>query len=90
MVRWPCVAIESVVASRRQRMRIAVMGRKRKQPTMPPNVTDTPILKHVRLGLDPKDHQDLRVAAAEEGISMASCVKAIILEWLRERKKRKG
>lgn len=44
----------------------------------------------VRLGIDPDTHKDLRVLAAECGLSMSQYCEAVVLEAVRKRKKVKA
>lgn len=49
-------------------------------------VTTEPKAKPVRVDLDPAVHQQFRVEAAKEGVSMAAMGKRIIEEWVAKRK----
>ena len=42
--------------------------------------------KFVRLELDPRMHQDFRVKAAKEGLSMAVMAKKLVEKWVTTRK----
>lgn len=63
------------------------MARKKGEPKMPATAAE-PKLKPVRVDFDPADHHDLRVVAAEAGLSMAAFSKLVILEAVKARKKR--
>lgn len=52
--------------------------------------TMEPKTKAIRLDLPEDDHQALRVLAAKEGMSMAAYVRDLVLERVRESRKRGG
>jgi predicted HicB family RNase H-like nuclease len=62
---------------------------KKKAAKMPQ--TTEPKTKPVRLDLPPDVHRMLRIAAAEDDVSMASLARDVVAEYLRARmKKRSG
>jgi hypothetical protein len=65
------------------------MGRKKteKKPMITPTETET---KPVRLDLPPDIHRMLRLIAADDNVSMATCARNCVERYLREEMKRRG
>jgi hypothetical protein len=61
------------------------MARKRTKETKPMTSVEVEA-KSIRLELSPEDHQNFRVEAAKEGLSMAAVARRLVEDYLAKRK----